>query len=63
MAAGNVLACLAKPILQVDLIPVVALAMHRFRQLQSLRKETEELRRMVSETDGTATDSQPRRAE
>ena len=42
-ASANVFGCLVKPIKQADLEPAIALAMHRFEQLQALRRQTQEL--------------------
>lgn len=42
--AAHVMAYLVKPIKQSDLQPVIALAMKRFEQLESLKTETETLR-------------------
>lgn len=42
--AAHVMAYLVKPIKQSDLQPVIALAMKRFEQLESLKSETETLR-------------------
>jgi len=39
----NVLAVLAEPVRQADLVPAVPLVMQRFRQLQHLRKDINEL--------------------
>jgi response regulator NasT len=42
--AAHIMAYLVKPIKQSDLEPVIALAIRRFEQIQSLRKETADLR-------------------
>jgi response regulator NasT len=45
--ADHILGYLVKPIKQVDLEPVIALAMRRFEQLQVLRQETTDLRQAL----------------
>ena len=47
--AAHVMAYLVKPIKQSDLEPVIALAMKRFEQLESLKSETETLRDTILE--------------
>ena len=47
--ADHVLAYLVKPIGKVDLQPAIALAVHRFGELQALRKETSDLRQALAE--------------
>ena len=47
--ADHILAYLVKPIKQADLEPAIALAMRRFAQFQSLRKEATDLRQALAD--------------
>jgi len=47
--AAGVMAYLVKPIVEADLGPVIALAIRRFDELQSLRKEAADLRQTLEE--------------
>jgi response regulator NasT len=47
--ADHIMGYLVKPIKQVDLEPVIALAMHRFEQFQELRKEAADLRQALED--------------
>jgi response regulator NasT len=47
--ADHVLAYLVKPIGKADLEPAIALAMHRFAEIQALRKEAADLRQTLSD--------------
>jgi len=47
--AAGVMAYLVKPIVEADLVPVIALAIRRFDELQALRKETADLRQTLEE--------------
>ena len=47
--ADHVMAYLVKPIKQVDLPPVIALAMRRFEQFEALRKETSNLKQALED--------------
>lgn len=44
--ANHIMGYLVKPIKQADLEPAIALAMRRFEQLQTLRRETSDLRQV-----------------
>jgi response regulator NasT len=48
-AADHVLAYLVKPIGQADLAPAIAVARRRFQELQSLRKETSDLKQALAD--------------
>jgi response regulator NasT len=48
-AADHVLAYLVKPIGQADLAPAIAIAMRRFQELQSLRKEASDLKQALAD--------------
>jgi response regulator NasT len=48
-AADHVLAYLVKPIGQADLAPAISVAMRRFQELQSLRKETSDLKQALAD--------------
>jgi two-component system, response regulator PdtaR len=45
----HVMGYLVKPIKQGDLVPTIALAMHRFSQFQALRQETSDLRQALAD--------------
>jgi response regulator NasT len=47
--ADHVLAYLVKPIGQADLAPAIAVAMRRFQELQTLRKETSDLKQTLAD--------------
>ncbi len=47
--ADHVLAYLVKPIGKADLEPAIALAVHRFAEIQALRKEAADLRQTLSD--------------
>ncbi len=47
--ADHVLAYLVKPIGKADLEPAIGLAMHRFAELQTLRKEAADLRQTLAD--------------
>jgi AmiR/NasT family two-component response regulator len=47
--ADHILAYLVKPIKQTDLAPAIAIAMRRFAQFQSLRKEAADLRQALED--------------
>jgi response regulator NasT len=47
--ANHVLAYLVKPIGQADLAPAIAVAMRRFQELQSLRKEASDLKQSLAD--------------
>jgi response regulator NasT len=47
--AGHVLAYLVKPIGKASLGPAIALAMHRFTEMQALRKEAADLRQTLAD--------------
>jgi response regulator NasT len=47
--ANHVMAYLVKPIGKTDLGPMISLAVHRFGELQSLRKEAADLRQALAE--------------
>jgi response regulator NasT len=45
----HVMAYLVKPIKQADLEPAIAIAMRRYQEFQSLRKETQDLRQALAD--------------
>lgn len=47
--SDHVMSYLVKPIKQSDLVPTIALTMHRFVQFQALRQETADLRKALAD--------------
>ncbi|MBI3410331.1 MAG: response regulator [Planctomycetes bacterium] len=47
--ADHVMGYLVKPIKQSDLVPAIALAMHRFEQFQALRQEAADMRKALAD--------------
>jgi AmiR/NasT family two-component response regulator len=45
----HIMAYLVKPIKQSDLVPTIAIAMHRFEQFQALRQEAADLRQALTD--------------
>jgi response regulator NasT len=43
----HVMGYLVKPIKQTDLVPAIAIAVHRFEQFEALRKETDDLKQAL----------------
>jgi response regulator NasT len=45
----HIMGYLVKPIKQMDLAPVIAIAVHRFQQFEALRQETSDLRQALAD--------------